>query len=70
MLPERLHAVASGMEGEGQQVHGRKHPGQIFLPMSEVVGQVIGIILQHVEAFIFDLPTGPRAGYVIREKSR
>ena len=46
LLPKRLQAVACGVEGEGQQVHGRERPGQVFLSMAEVVGQVIAVILQ------------------------
>jgi hypothetical protein len=38
LLPKRLQAVARGVEGEGQQVHGREGPGQVFLSMAEVVG--------------------------------
>ena len=41
LLPKRLQAVAGGVENEGQQVHGRERPGQVFLSMAEVVGQVI-----------------------------
>jgi hypothetical protein len=50
------------MDGESQQVHGRKDPGQVLLAMSEVAGQVMAIVFQHIEALILDLPTSSRAG--------
>src|SRR5665213_2933321 len=62
LFPEGFQAVTCGMEGEGQQVHGREHPGQVFVSMPEVVRQVVAVVFQHVEALVFDLPTGPRAG--------
>ena len=38
--------------------------------MAEVVGQVVAVVLQHVEAFIFDLPSGPGAGRDLRHVIR
>lgn len=43
LLPGGLQTVAGGWQGESQQVHGRKGPGQILLPVTEVVGPVVAL---------------------------
>ena len=57
LLPERFQAVASGMEGEGQKVHGGECSGQIFLSIREV-RQVIAVASQHVEAQVLASSNG------------
>ena len=49
------------MIGQHQQVHGGEGSGQVFLPVTEVVGQVIAAVFQHVEALVFNLPAGSAA---------
>ena len=52
LLPGDFQAVANRVEGKGQQVHRGEDPGQVLFAVSEVVGQVIAVILQHAEALI------------------
>jgi len=61
LLPKIFQAITCGMEGEGQQVHGGEGSGQAFIPVAEVVCQVIAVVFQHIEALVFDLPAGSGA---------
>ncbi|MFP5250639.1 MAG: hypothetical protein ACLGP3_12520 [Acidobacteriota bacterium] len=69
LLPEGFQAVQDGVEGEGQQVERGKGGSQMLLAVSEVVGQVAAVLLQHIEAFVLDLPTssgtGGKLGHVV-----
>jgi hypothetical protein len=61
LLPERFQAVACGVEGESQKARGGEHSGQMYFPVSEVVGQVLAVVFQHLEAFILNLQTSSGA---------
>ena len=60
LLPEGLHEVAGGVEGEGEEVEGDEHGGEGGLAVPEVVLEVVSVLLQDVEALVLDLPA--RAG--------
>ena len=62
LLSEGFQPVQDGVEGEGQQVERGKGGCQMLFAVSEFVGQVVAVILQHVEAFVFDLPTNAGTG--------
>src|SRR4051812_31977974 len=60
--PQIFGEIADGMEGESEQVQGDKHGGKIGFPVSEVVFEMVAVVLQNVEAFILDLPARPATG--------
>src|SRR3954466_9410172 len=60
--PQIFGEIADGMEGESEQVQGDEHGGKIGFPVSEVVFEMVAVVLQNVEAFILDLPARPATG--------
>jgi len=61
LLPELFHAIAHRMKGKRQQIQQDKQLRQMLFAMPEVVLQMIAVVLQHIEALVFDLPAGARA---------
>ena len=61
LLPQLFHAIAHRMKGKRQQIQLRKLLRQMLFAMPEVMFQMIAMILQYVEALVFDLPAGGRA---------
>jgi hypothetical protein len=61
LLPQLFHAVAHRMKGKRQQIQQHKQLRQMLFAMPEVMFQMIAMILQYVEALVFDLPAGGRA---------
>src|SRR3954451_19827503 len=59
--PQIFGQIADGMEGESQKVQGDEHGAKIDFPMSEVVFEMVSVVLQDVEAFVLDLPPGAAA---------
>jgi len=62
LLPKRLQAIADRMEVESQQIRHHQKLRQILLAAPQVVLQVVAMIFEHVETFVFDLPAGARTG--------
>ena len=56
-LPQPAHLVADGVDGEGDEVEHQRHVGQAFLAVSEVVFEVVSVVLEFVEGFVFDFPS-------------
>ena len=49
------------MDIKGQQVEHKEDKWQIQLSVSEVVFEVIALVFERVEGFVFDFPTSPSA---------
>ena len=49
------------MDIKGQQVEHEKDHGQVALSVTEVVLNVIALVFQGVESFVFDFPPCPAA---------
>ena len=49
------------MDGEGDEVEHQQHVGQAFLAVSEVVFEVVSVVLEFVEGFVFDFPSASGA---------
>ena len=45
------------MDGESDEVEHQQHVGQAFLAVSEVVFEVVSVVLEFVEGFVFDFPS-------------
>ena len=56
-LPQPAHLVADGVDGEGDEVEHQQHVGQAFVAVSEVVFEVVSVVLEFVEGFVFDFPS-------------
>lgn len=55
------------MQTEGQQVHCGQERGEVPLAVAEVVLQVVALGLEHVVAFILDLPPRASGGHQARD---
>ena len=49
------------MKGEGQQVHGGEHHGEVLFAVPEIMFEVVAVIFQDVEGLILDFPSGSGA---------
>ena len=49
------------MDIKGQQVEHKEDKRQILLSVAEVVFEVIALVFERVEGFVFDFPTRPSA---------
>ena len=56
LCPEVFEAIADGMEGEGQEVHGGEQHGEVLLAVAEIVFELVALVLQRVERLVLDLP--------------
>ena len=56
-LPQPAHLVADGVDGEGDEVEHQQHVGQAFVAVSKVVFEVVSVVLEFVEGFVFDFPS-------------
>ena len=63
LLSQLFHAIAHRVKGKRQQIQEDKQLRQVLFAVPEVVLQMIAMVLQHVEALVFDLPTGAGAGH-------
>ncbi len=61
--PRLFEAVADGVYGKRQQVHGGEPHGEVLLAVAEVVLEVVAVGLEDVEALVLDLPACPGAGH-------
>jgi hypothetical protein len=59
--PERVEAVAHGVEGKGQKVHRGEHHGEALFAVAKIVLQMIAVVFQNVETFVLDFPARPCA---------
>ena len=57
VLPEPAHLVVDGVDGEGDEVEHQQHVGQAFVAVSEVVLEVVFVVLEFVEGFVFNFPS-------------
>ena len=56
-LLQPAHLVADGVDGEGDEVEHQQHVGKALLAVSEVVFEVVSVVLEFVEGFVFDFPS-------------
>src|SRR3954451_1272278 len=56
--PQIFSEIADGMESESQKVQGDEHGGKIDFPVSEIVLEIVSVVLQDVEAFMVSRPEG------------
>src|ERR671910_958965 len=52
--PRIFGEIADGMESESQKVQGDEHGGKIVFAVAEIVLEIVSVVLQDVEAFVFD----------------
>ena len=50
------------MVGEGDQIEGDEHGGEIVFTVAEIVLEVVALGLERIEALVLDLPSGATAG--------
>ncbi len=55
------------MPGEGEHVERDERHRKKALAMAEVVLKLVAMVLEHVEAFILDLPPCAAAGHDLRD---
>lgn len=60
--PELFETIADRVTGEGQEVHGGEHHGEVLLAVAEIVFEVVAVVLENVDAFVLNLPSQPGTG--------
>ena len=65
--PRRLQKVEERMPGEGEHVERGERHGERVLAMAGVVLELIAMVVEHVEAFILDLPPFAATGHDLRD---
>ena len=56
--PQVFEAVADGVHGESQEVHGGEQHGEVLLAVAEIMFEMIAVVLEDVEAFVVSRPEG------------
>ena len=57
LAPRRLQDVENGVPGEGKHVEGGERHGELIFAVPEIVFEFVAVVLEDVEAFVFDFPT-------------
>ena len=61
LLPECFGEFAGGVQREGEQVEDDEHVGEGVGAVAEVVLEVVTVLLEDIEGFVLDLPSGAGA---------
>ena len=61
LLPECFGEFAGGVQREGEQVEDDEHVGEGLGAVAEVVFEVVAVLLEDIEGFVLDLPSGAGA---------
>ncbi len=60
---KRMAKLLDLVEKERQHHQNHQHDAQVLLAVAEIMFEVIALVLERVECFVFDLPTGPTGSH-------